>query len=468
MADRSGGSRFSRRAVLAGLGALALTPIIQACGQQAAPASAPSKPAEPAKPAGGESKPAANTAAQPQAPAQGEVTIRVMDRVAPKYTNFANAWVEKFNAKSSRVKIVYEPRPADWTQKLTAAMAAGAAPELSAVLGEWFKAYMEKGQITPLDQYIKTSMKDTDLADFWHGQYQSMNYQGKQLGMPYYINVNAAYFNLDALAEAGLSKPELSWTTDTFLDYAQKLTKRNGDNVTRYGLAMDYPQYFRRPISLVWELGGQVNDPSDIRKFTFTKPETVAGFQWTHDLAWKHKVVSPTSAMTGAIDPGPNFFAGNAAFLFEGVHLFEDLPENLPFKWDLLAPPMGPAGRGQRTSMDGFVIYSKAKDPDAAWTVLQDIVSPETMRTRQEQAGLIASRKSVAADWPKLYPDKNLQSVFDTMNDAQPDPLSIWDRSAEIWNAIKGFNEQMMLTNTMAVPDALAKMQETVEGIYKS
>jgi ABC-type glycerol-3-phosphate transport system substrate-binding protein len=118
--------------------------------------------------------------------------------------------------------------------------------------------------------------------------------------------------------------------------------------------------------------------------------------------------------------------------------------------------------------MDGFAIYSKSKDLDAAWTVVQELVSPEAMLTRQQQAGLIASRRSVAAEWPKLYPDKGLQAVFDTMNDAQPDPLSIWDRSAEVWNAIQGTIEQMMLQNTMSVPDGMAKMQETVEKIYAS
>ena len=469
MAHEGRATRFTRRKALVGLGALAALPIIQACGQPAAsPAGAPkadtaAKPAADAKPA------AASQASQPQAPAaQGQVEIRVMDRLAPNYSDFMNKWVEQFNQKQPRIKVVYEPRPADWTQKLTAAMAAGAAPDVPALLGEWFRAYMEKGQIRPLDEYIASSMPAEEVSDFWKGQYDGMNYQGKQLAIPYYINVNAAYYDTGALQEAGLSKPDDNWAPDQFLSYAQTLTKRSGDTVTRYGLATDYPQYFRRPISFVWELCGQINDPADIRKFTLTKPETVAAVQWTHDLAWKHKVTEVTTALTGGIDPGPKFWGRNVPLLFEGIHIFENIPEGLPFTWDVAPPPQGPCGRGQRASIDGFAIYSRAKNPDEAWTVVQDLTSTETMRMRQEEVGLVASRKSVASEWPKLFPEKNLKSLVDTMNDAQPDPLSLWHRSAEVWNGVKGTVEQMMILNTLPVPDGLAKMQADIEQIYKS
>jgi len=462
VAISSNGSRFTRRTVLAGLGAVAMAPLIEACGQAAAPSSAP-----PASGAG--ALVATSQAAQPAAAAvsQAPVTIRVMDRLALSYVDFANTWIDQYHQKQSKIKVQFEPRPADWTEKLTAAMAAGAAPDVMAIFGEWYRTFQQKGQVIALDNYIKSSFSDADLVDYWKGQWNGMNYQGKQLGVPYYINVNAMYYDTGALQEAGLAKPDNNWTIDQFHTYTQKLTKRTGDTIDHYGLVVDYPQYFRRLISFVWAQCGQVNDPSDIRKFTFTNPQTVSSVQWTHDLAWVDKVAWVTSSLIGGIDPAPAFWGGKAAMLFEGISIFEAIPEGLTFKWDVAPPPVGSCGRGQRTAMDGFAIYAKSKNPDQSWTVLNDMVSPATMRMRQDMVGLVASRKSVGNDWPKTRPDLNLQSIVDTLNDAQPDPLSLWDRSAEVWNGIKGINDQMMIQNTLPVPDGLAQMQTTVEKIYQ-
>jgi len=46
-------------------------------------------------------------------------------------------WIKGFEAKELEIKIQNEPIPNDWDQKLTAALAAGAAPDVAAVFGHW-------------------------------------------------------------------------------------------------------------------------------------------------------------------------------------------------------------------------------------------------------------------------------------------------------------------------------------------
>jgi ABC-type glycerol-3-phosphate transport system substrate-binding protein len=461
--------RFSRRRMIAALGAAAVLPVLGACSSApAVPTSTTAAGAPATKPAGGAAA-TAPAGAQPAA-SGGTTTIRVADRPSTKYQKFMQTWIDQYQGKHPNIKIQFEPKTGDWDQKNVAAMAAGTAPDVMAYCCEWFRILQQKGQFAEIDGYIKSSLTSEDLADFWKTQYQAMNLNGKQLAIPYYINVNATYLNLDALKEAGLEKPKPDWTHDDFLSYAQKLTKRNGSTTERWGLITDYPQYFRRPISLVWARGGQINDPSDpAHKFTFTKKETVDAVQWVHDLLWKHKVASVTQADLGGLGLAPAFWAGKSGLYLEGIHIFEDIPDNVKFGWDLVPPPVGPAKtNGQRTSNDGYPIYAGSKNKDTAWQVILDLTSSDTMKMRQKIVGLVASRKSAVSEWITNFPKLSLKPLVDTMDTGQIDPLAVWDRSNDVYNAIKPTLEQMNILNKITVPDALAKMQADTEKVLST
>ena len=65
---------------------------------------------------------------------------------------------------------------------------------------------------------------------------QDIKYEGKTYGIPQFMTINALYVNLDAFREIGVDGKTVepgNW--DKLTEYAQKLTKRSGDKVERWG-----------------------------------------------------------------------------------------------------------------------------------------------------------------------------------------------------------------------------------------
>jgi multiple sugar transport system substrate-binding protein len=474
MAHALAHASFGRRHLLrvVGLGALA-SAALAACGAATAPTQAPAKPAEP-RPEG--TRPGAAAAAAPTpAPTvvpvvagPGQTVVRYMDRADVRYQKFAEDWIKQVEQKNAKIKIQNEPIPQDWEQKVTAALAAGAAADVLAVYGHWFRIYQEKGQLVELTNYVAKDFKPEDVSDFAQGQWKGMQLEGKQLAIPQYININGLYVNKDALKEMGAEMPGNDYTHDQMLQFITKMHKKSGDKVERYGFSTGWTDDgFIRTITLVWGLGGMINPPEDLNKFAFTKPETIKAFQWIHEIAWKHKVGAVTAADMGGLSGGDAFWAGKLGTLFQGMHLFGVIPEGLKMDWDVLPPPKGPSTRGQRSSMDGYIIARNSKAPDLAWELVREATSVETARQRAKATLLIPARKSAVPAWVEVFPNKNVKPIAETLDEARPDPRSLWKNAAPTWNALKPINEELFVVNKITVEEAMTKMQAAAEKAQK-
>jgi multiple sugar transport system substrate-binding protein len=483
---------LTRRNLLRAVGGSAAAIALAACGG-GAPTAAPAKPAEPGKPAeaakpaeppkpagavnppgnvnppGGAAAPTpAPTVAQVQA-AAGQTVVRLMNRSDVRYQKFMEDWIKSFEAKNSKIKIQNEPIPTDWDQKLTAALAAGAAPDVAAVFGHWFRIYQEKGQVVDLTQYVAKDLKAEDTNDFLPGQWKGMQLNGKQLAIPQYININAFYVNKDAMKEMGAEMPSNDYGYEQMLAFILKMHKRSGDKVERFGFTTGWTEDgIVRLISLIWGQGGQINPADDLTKFSFTKPETVKAFQWVHDIAWKHKAGAINAAdMGGLSSQGDAFWAGKLGTMFQGMHFFAVIPADLKLQFDVLPPPKGTGGRGQRSSMDGYFVAKNTKAADQAWEAIKDITSADTNRAQAKAAYIIPARKSAFDAFSALFPDKNVKPVLATTDEARPDPRSLWVNAAPTWNALKPILEELFIVNKITVEEAMQKMQAAAEKAQK-
>src|ERR687886_1999381 len=126
--------------------------------------------------------------------------------------------------------------------------------------------------------------------------------------------------------------------------------------------------------------GEQVAIPQYINPnvFTFNRPENSKAFQWAHDLLWKQPFSAKNNADLGGVDArNAMFVTGSVAISLDAslaVQLWKDKAQT---DWDVAPLPKGPAGRGERIAMDGYVIASGSKSPDAAWTFLQAVTDKD-------------------------------------------------------------------------------------------
>ncbi|MDQ3702640.1 MAG: extracellular solute-binding protein, partial [Chloroflexota bacterium] len=268
--------RTTRRAqlsrVMAVGGAAGVSAVLAACGAPGAPE--------------GAERP--GTSAQP-------VTVRwVNDVGTPRADAFNEEFAKRLTAKhGGKITPVVENFPdPDWGkryEKYTAMALSNTLPEIVWLCCTYVRPFMISGLALELDKYIKKDWKTADVDDFFKGPYEAFKIDGKQLGIPVYLNTNIMFVNRGHLNEAGLPYPDESWDRAKFLEYLTKLNRRGGE---RWAFDMSFASADRN-VTWIWNNGGEPHDPKDgplVTKLTYDSPKTVEGLQFLHDLLWKHQV----------------------------------------------------------------------------------------------------------------------------------------------------------------------------------
>ena len=117
-------------------------------------------------------------------------------------------------------------------------------------------AYMTKGVIAPIDEYLDK----TDVADFQPNLLKGFQLNGKTYGLPKDYNTLALFYNKDMLAAANVQVPT---TWDELMIAAQKLTTKS---VKGLSLVDDVARF----APFIFQAGGKVTDNG---KPAFNTPE---------------------------------------------------------------------------------------------------------------------------------------------------------------------------------------------------
>lgn len=260
---------FSRRAflrtgVIAG-GALALSGLLAACGGQTPTATTG---------AGGTGA-GAGVAATPSAGGSTRAATIALWGFGVEPTNpFASARVDAFKAKYPNITIDLVPKVDD--QKILTAAAAKQLPDVLWLGRDAITSWGARGVLAPVDDLIQKN--GLDLGQFYDAAVQEVKYNGKTWGIPQFMTVRVLYVNVDALGEAGTDPSKLdtgNW--EQLNDLGQRLTKRNGDQFTRWGFDNKVDSGFH------W-LWGQANGgkfiSDDGKKVSFNDPKIVDAVDW--------------------------------------------------------------------------------------------------------------------------------------------------------------------------------------------
>jgi multiple sugar transport system substrate-binding protein len=141
-----------------------------------------------------------------------------------QFTDEENEWyegvVDDFNASQDEIFVEYSLIPGDaWDQRLTAAQAAGNAPDV----------YTQSYGNIPDGARTGQLMSVTDLisADAWSdlqdNVLEMVTVDGEQYGYPLLVEPSAVlYYRTDLFEEAGIEGPPTTW--DELIDYANRLS----------------------------------------------------------------------------------------------------------------------------------------------------------------------------------------------------------------------------------------------------
>ncbi len=373
---------ISRRAFLQAAGLLGGATLLAAC---APPAAAP----------GGAATTSTEAAGSGAAASGGE---QVVNFLWTDTSNFRQPLIKDFEAatgiKVNQTQVQYN----QLFDKIVTSVQGGANIDVIEMDTIWTAQFASAGFV----QDISDRTTDAITSDVPDSALSAVRYNGKLYGMPWYNSAKHLFYNQKLLQDAGFNAPPA--TLDDFVEQAKATTKEG-----QWGSIWSW----RQAESLIcdWvalmftKKGAQVLDADG--KAVFNEMGGTDALQWMVDLLYTHKAADPASLENTEDDVRKALETGKYALTYnwEGT-----LPEaNDPSK-SQAAPNIKiallPGSKDVKSSSvngsEGWAILAGSKNQDAAWKLLEYMVSPAW----QKEAALIAGDYPVLSS---LYSDPDLQ-----------------------------------------------------------
>ena len=295
------------------------------------------------------------------------------------------AVADAFMAEHPEIKVEITSEPwADYFTKMQTLWASGDASQIPDVLFLTpIVPYAAQGVLENLDPYIEQS--GYDLEDFWPGLLEYASYEGSVYGFPRDMSAEVLYYNKDIFDEVGIEYPTDEWTWDDLLAAAEALTVRDGEQITRYGLAMEGGKY------QLWvgQNNGTIFD--DIRNpstCTLDQPEAVAAVEFFAGMM-NDGVAMRDANLSQAGGDSAVFASGQAAMIIQNASRVSQFNQ-ASLNYDIAAVPI-PEGGQRSASAAGaaWTMSAGSDDKDAAWTFLSWLQSTDGGQRLYTESGEI-------------------------------------------------------------------------------
>jgi sn-glycerol 3-phosphate transport system substrate-binding protein len=258
----------------AGAGVVALA----ACAPMAAPGAAPS-------------------GAGAAAPAAEPLTITLWSSFTGKNGEAETELVKRYNESQSDVVVDYQFQGnyEETAQKVTAALQARTAPDISLMSDVWwFKFYLNQA-IIPLDDLINA--KSIDLNDYQDSLINEGVRKGQHFWMPFARSTPLFYYNKEKWEAAGLPDrgPE---TWDEFMEWAPALTEMDGSEMKTAAFSHpDGASYIAWLFQgVAWQFNGAYSDPDFTMRMT--DDATIEAGEFYRSTVHEYKWARPSKDLT--------------------------------------------------------------------------------------------------------------------------------------------------------------------------
>jgi sn-glycerol 3-phosphate transport system substrate-binding protein len=271
------------------------------------------------------------------------------------------ALIARFHAAQREVWVrsVYQGDYYEGLAKLRVALAAGAAPALSHVVGEVIPYLAEAGVLESLDRYPTLARAEVvpELG-------QSGSWRGASarplVALPFNRSTPIAYLNAELFAKSGQSAPR-TWAE--LRSVAARLTSRDASRTLRYGFGCPIDWWFWT--ALVEQAGGSVVEADG--RVSLGDDAGVRALELWQRLVNEDRTMKPPPGRdyNAWEQTNQDFLAGRVAMIWTSTAFLKYLEENARFP--VIAAPLP---RNQRAAVPTggthWVILKSAPDPEKA------------------------------------------------------------------------------------------------------
>ena len=405
------------------------------------------------------------TAAQ----AQTEISFYYPVAVGGPITKIIDGLAADFEKENPGIKVkpIYAGTYQETIVKALTAHKAGDPPVTSVLLSTDMFTLIDEDAIVPIDS-VATSAEDRAwLKAFFPAFMMNSQTGGKIWGVPFQRSTVVLYWNRELFKEAGLdpNRPPATW--QEMLDYAQKLTKRDGaGNTTQWGIQVPssgFPYWLFQGFTT--QNGVELMNAAGDTTY-YDKPEVIEALQFWVDLGRKHRVM-PQGVVEWGTTPR-DFFERKIAMMWTTTGNLTNVKNNAKFDFGVAMLPAGKR-RGSPTGGGNFYIFKKStpQQQQASLRFIRWITSPE----RAAQWGIDTGYVAVRPDAWETPVMKKYVSGFPAAAVARDQlPYAVAELSThENQRVTKALNDglQAALTGAKTPAQAMQDAQREAERILK-
>jgi len=309
-------------------------------------------------------------------------------------------------------------------EKLLTAFAGDATPDVAQMGNTWLPEFVALHALEPLDQSIRGS--PIDLTDYDAGILDTNVVEGRQYGVPWYVDTRVLFYRRDLLAKAGYSAAPRDWDEWTRMLVAIK------DEVgpERYAILLPLNEY--EPMVALWLQQGEPLLRDGGRYGNFRSP----GFERTlrFYLSMYERHLAPPVSHNEIANVWNEFARGYFSFYISGPWQMGEFKRRLPAElqpaW-MTAPLPGPQGPGASIAGgSSLAIFRRSRSKEAALKLVEFLSRPQVQQEFYRLTGDLPARRSAWTD-PSLAQDPHARAFRDQLERVRPVPkVPEWERIA--------------------------------------
>jgi multiple sugar transport system substrate-binding protein len=299
--------------------------------------------------------------------------------------NALNAIIEDYNEQSTHTAR-FNPVP-EYDTALQAALAGGSPPDVIYVDSNRLPDLVDAGALEPVDGRLENE------DDFYPSLRETFTYDDTFWCPPKDFSTLALVYNADMFDDAGL-EPPTDWA-----ELAAAAEALTDDDQAGLVIGAEYARWG----AFMFQAGGSVTD-DDGSQMTIDSAASHEAFEFLRDLHAEGYATTATELDAGW--PGEAFGQERAAMTIEGNWMVGAMRNDFPdVNWGVVELPAGPSGPGTFVFTVCYAVPSASQNKEAAWDLVNYLVSPDALLEFTEQFPVMPGRESVAGEWTDAHPD---------------------------------------------------------------
>ena len=333
--------------------------------------------------------------------------------------------IDKFNKQNKgKFQVTYREMPTDTGQyfdKLQTEFQAGQS-DIDVIGGDviWGAQFAANKWVVD----VSDRFPEGERSGFLPAPLQSLTYDGKIWGVPWYTDAGMLYYRKDLLQQSGFSAAPKTW--DELQQMAQQVTQQTG---TQYGMVFQGSNYeggVCNALEYIWTNGGDVLQGD---KIVIDSPQAIAGLETERSMITSGVAPQAVSTYTET-ETDPAFMGGKAVFARNWPYMFSlagtsDYPKVKPEQVGVAPIPVSDGNQSYSCLGGWNMMMSALSDmQDQAWEFMKWMTAPEQMKYLALEATRLPARKSPYEDQEILSKVPTIRLAKDIIPNTKPRPVS--------------------------------------------